>query len=70
MRVEVLGVEEGLLEITTKGLTSVTELGERLAEEMVTIFLPTPCFPPFSPPCLPPCLLPPCLPSQLAFQLA
>ena len=40
---EVLGVEEGLLEITTKGLTSVTELGERLAEEMVThSLLPTP----------------------------
>ena len=36
VRVEVLGVEEGMLEIATKGLTSVTELGERLAEEMVT----------------------------------
>merc|ERR1719482_2280822 len=36
VRVEVLGQEEATLEVATKGLTSVAELGERLAEEMVT----------------------------------
>ena len=36
VHVEVLGVEDGLLEITTKGLSSVEELGERLAEKMAT----------------------------------
>ena len=36
VRVEVLGEEEATLEVATKGLTTVAELGERLAEEMVT----------------------------------
>ena len=36
VKVEVLGVEEASLELSTKGLTTVAELGERLAEEMVT----------------------------------
>ena len=36
VHVEVLGEKEGLLKINTKGLSSVAELGERLAEDMVT----------------------------------
>ena len=33
---QVLGEEEATLEVATKGLSTVAELGERLAEEMVT----------------------------------
>ena len=36
VRVEVMGQEEATLDVPTKGLTTVAELGERLAEEMVT----------------------------------
>ena len=36
VRVEVLGQEEAMIEVSTKGLQSVADLGERLAEEMVT----------------------------------